>query len=123
MTPTLTPAPKGLGREARRLWRDTLKDFDLGPAELRLLEEACREVDLIEKIEAELDGADLVVTGSRHQPVANPLIQEVRQHRQTLRALLGALRLPDDEPDSWDGLSSSQRARKAALARWRKGPT
>lgn len=120
MTQRTPPAPKGLGLEARRLWQGTLKDFDLGPAELRLLEEACREVDLIERIEAELTGAALVVTGSRHQPVANPLVQEVRQHRQTVRALLGALRLPDGEPDSWDGLSSSDRARKAALARWRK---
>lgn len=115
MTPTLTPAPKGLGLEARRLWRGTLKDFDLGPAELRILEDACREVELIERLEAELQGADLVVIGSRHQPVVNPLIQEIRQHRGVLKQLLGALRLPDDaDSASWDGLSASDRGRRLA---------
>ena len=69
MSRSTPPAPKGLGLEARRLWRDILKDFDLGPAELRILEDACREVDLIDRLEAAIDGADLVVTGSRHQPV------------------------------------------------------
>ena len=57
--------------EARRFWRDILKEFTLGPAELRILEDAVREIDLIEKMEAELEGADLVVYGSRGQPVSN----------------------------------------------------
>ena len=116
------PAPKGLSMEARRFWRDILKEFTLGPAELRILEDAVREIDLIEKMEAELEGADLVVYGSRGQPVANPLAQEIRLHRGVLKQLLGALRLPEDEsPDSWDGISASERARRAAMARWRRG--
>lgn len=115
-----TPAPKGLALEGRRLWRDVLKEFDLGPAELRILEDACREVDLIDMIEAELAGADLVVTGSQGQPVAHPLAQEIRLHRAVLRQLLGALRLPEEEDDSWSGLSTSERGRKAAMARWKK---
>ncbi len=120
MSRTNPPAPKGLGLKARRLWRDILKDFQLGPAELRILEDACREVDLIERIETELDGADLVVRGSQGQPVANPLTQEVRLHRAVLRQLLGALRLPEDDQDSWSGLSTSERGCRAAMARWRK---
>ena len=106
--------------EARRFWRDILKEFTLGPAELRILEDAVREIDLIEKMEAELEGADLVVYGSRGQPVANPLAQEIRLHRGVLKQLLGALRLPDDDQDSWDGLTASERARRASMARWRK---
>jgi len=120
-TQSIAPAPKGLGMEARRLWRDTLKEFQLGPAELRLMEDACREVDLIERLESELDGADLVVRGSQGQPVANPLAQELRLHRGVLRQLLGALRLPEEgDADSWSGLSTSERGRRAAMARWRK---
>lgn len=120
MPTTMPPAPKGLALEGRRVWRDTLKEFELGPAELRILEDACREVDLIEEIEAELDGADLVVHGSQGQPVANPLIQEIRLHRGVLRQLLAALRLPNDDQESRDGITSSERARRAAVARWRK---
>ena len=121
MASSIPPAPKGLALEGRRLWRETLKEFTLGPAEMRLLEDACREVDLIETLQTELHGADLVVKGSRHQPVANPLLQEIRQHRGVLRQLLGALRLPDeDDSDTWSGLSTSERGRRAALARWRK---
>ncbi len=58
------PPPK-LALNSRRLWRDILKDFQLGPAELRILEDACREVDLIDRIERELEKADLVVHGSQ----------------------------------------------------------
>jgi len=121
-TQSIPSAPKGLGLEARRLWRDTLKEFQLGPTELRLLEDACREIHLIELLETELEGADLVVRGSQGQPVANPLAQEVRLHRGVLRQLFTALRLPEVENvDSWDGLSTSERGRRAALARWRRG--
>ncbi len=119
--PNNPPAPKGVGLEARRLWRDVLKDFQLGPAELRILEDACREMDLIGRMEDDLEGADLVVRGSQRQPAPNPLVQEVRLHRAVLRQLLGALRLPDDDLESWDGLTASERARRAASARWRKG--
>jgi hypothetical protein len=49
------------------------------------------------------------------------LIQEARQQRALLASLLSRLDLPeaaDGGENPWDGLSASQRARKAARARY-----
>lgn len=54
-----------------------------------LLAQAQRTLDEIAKLQAELDGGDLVVTGSMGQPVANRLLGELRQHRLLLLRLLG----------------------------------
>lgn len=108
-------APTGLAAKARRLWTDLTSAYDLRPDELRLLEDACREVDLIERLEAELKGSPLMVRGSQGQQVASPLVQELRQHRSTLRSLLGALKLPEDPAEAGN---RSESARAAAMARW-----
>lgn len=116
-------APKHLGKEGSKLWKAVVKQFELGPAEARILEDACREVDLIEKLEEELrdPATELTVTGSMGQPVSNPLIQEVRQHRGMVKTLLAALKLPDDpETEAREKANRSQSAREAAMARWRK---
>jgi len=112
--------PQGLGRKARRLWRGITTVYELRPDEARVLEDACREIDLIERLEEELakPETDLIVHGSMGQPVANPLVQEIRQHRATLRQLLASLKLPDDEGGQVD---ASTQAREAAARRWRRG--
>lgn len=119
-------APKNLGKEAKKLWKGVTETFDLSATELRILEDACREVDLIEKLEEALwDPANpqpLTVRGSQGQPVANPLIQEIRQHRQVVKTLLGALKLPEEPAADQSGSGNrSTSAREAAMARWRKG--
>ena len=113
-------APTKLGAKSRRLWRWATSTYELRGDELRLLEDACREVDLIERLEKELARGDLVVAGSMGQPVTNPLLQELRQHRLVLRSLLGALHLPDEESTP-AASSRSSSAREAANARWRRG--
>ena len=113
-------APQGLGPKARRIWREITVVYDLRPDELRVLEDACREIDLIERLEQGLDGAKLLVKGSMGQPVANPLVQEIRQHRATLQRLLGSLKLPDDPAADGDPRAASNAARDAAGARWRR---
>jgi hypothetical protein len=112
------PAPDGLGDAGASLWADVSSRYDLRPDELRVLEAACREQDLIVRLDAALVGADLIVRGSQGQPVANPLVQELRQHRSTLRGLLGQLKLPDE--DGRVAASTSAQARKAANARWKR---
>lgn len=107
--------PKNLGKKGRALWDDVLAGFDLGPHEIRLLEDACREIDLIERLETSLRDAPLTVKGSQGQEVANPLVQELRQHRNSLKGLLGALNLPDDGRGA---VLRQTRARRAAGARW-----
>ncbi|MFI5670467.1 hypothetical protein [Streptomyces sp. NPDC051704] len=118
---SLPEPPDGLGRRSARLWEDIVEGQELRTDELRVLEDACREVDLIERMHAELQGAPLVVKGSMGQDVANPLVQELRQHRALVARLLGSLKLSDEDGEEYDARARSSQARKAALTRWR-GP-
>jgi phage terminase small subunit len=90
--------------------------------ELRLLEDYCREVDLVDRMEAEVRGAELLVAGSMGQPVIHPLVAELRQHRSTLVRMMSALGLPDDaEGAAAKAAKVSEQARAAAGARWARG--
>lgn len=123
-TPKSPPTPRNLGEAGAELWRQIATDgnYELRPDELRVLEDACREADLIDAIEAQLS-ADIAagcftVKGSMGQPVVNPLISEQRQHRSTLAGLLGKLKLPDEDSDV--SAPRSTQARSAAQSRWGK---
>lgn len=111
--------------DSHLLWR---------PDDIAVLHEACATRDLIASLTGETKSAPAMMPGSRGQQVINPAIQELRQQRQLLASLLRQLGLPDHEgkvegkagsgesPEpkgEWDGLSASQRARKAAGKRWR----
>lgn len=78
------------------VWDSVTDKYELRRDELRLLEDACREMDLIDRMTAELADRDFFTVGSMGQPVVSPLVAEVRQHRMTLTSLLRALKLPDD---------------------------
>ena len=116
---TTKKAPAGLGPKAKRLWADITGGYALRVDELRILEDACREVDLIEGMEAELRGAtdlgDWLVKGSQGQEVAHPLIGELRAHRSLLAQLLGKLKLPDADETP---VSRSEAGRALVNARW-----
>ncbi|WP_228002151.1 hypothetical protein [Nocardia australiensis] len=111
------PLPKGLKAGGRKLWTDVVGKWDLRPDELRVLREAAGEVDLIDTLEQAAESAELIVRGSQGQPVINPLISELRQHRATLAGLLRSLKLPDETDTSE---ARSTQARAAANARWSK---
>lgn len=119
-------APAALGDAGRALWGSiTLwgsKDLDdllLRPDDLAVLHEACATRDLIARLAEATKSAPVMMAGSRGQEVINPAIQELRQQRQLLASLLRQLGLPDyEDGEGWDGLTSSQRARKAAGKRW-----
>jgi hypothetical protein len=93
--------------------------WEFRPDELQILADACGEADLIAQMERERikAGFKLIVRGSQGQDVINPLISELRQHRSTMKTLLGALKLPDDGEEVTPGMRSSV-ARAAANARW-----
>lgn len=112
-------APRGLSVKGRKLWRDVTSQYQLRVDELRVLEDACREVDIIERLEDEMEDAPLTVHGSMGQPVANPLIQELRMHRSVLARLLGNLKFPD-APAAGGAVptSASSSARALAAQRW-----
>lgn len=123
--------PSKLRARARRLWDDVTDTYQLRPDELAILVDACRELDIVDRLERELDGADAMVRGSMGQPVVNPLLAEVRQHRSCAQRLLNSLKLPDDPGEQGAGSSGSSsssstasrstQARAAAAARWRRG--
>lgn len=114
-----TPAPKNLGTRGLRFWNKVTGMYKLRPDELVVLEDACREMAMIDQLEAAMKDEPMIMSGSMGQPVVNPLVPELRQHRATLKALLAQLKLPDQSEDavSAEGPRSTQ-ARDAAKSRW-----
>ena len=112
--------PKGLTRTAGALWRSVTSTYDLRVDELRVLEDACYEMALIDFLEEHRrsDEFELFVKGSQGQPVTNPVLAELRQHRSALRQLLRQLNLPDEDGRAAESRSSA--ARDAANARWKR---
>lgn len=110
--------PAKLAAKGSSLWDEIAGRYDLRPDELRTLEDACREADLVERLEVELREAPLMVKGSMGQLVSSPLVSELRQHRATLNGLLKSMRLPEDAA-AVENVSSQARA--AARARWSRG--
>jgi len=107
------PTPTSLGLEGKRLWRETAKIYALRQDELETLRAACAELDLITLMEKELVGQPLTVKGSQGQLVAHPLVQELRQHRSTMSALIRSLKLPDS-----DAGASVNAQRTGGQSRW-----
>lgn len=100
------------------MWVGVTDRWELRPDELRVLEDACREATLVDKIEAALKSEELVTDGSTGQVRAHPLLSEVRQHRVAMTSLLARLTLPDDEAEGRQEAARSEHARSAAIARW-----
>jgi hypothetical protein len=113
-------APKGLGDAGRRMWRSLTTGAGLTyrADELVTLEGACRTADLIAELDEVIAREPTMLDGSMGQKVVHPAVQEVRLQRQLLASLLSRLDLPEEGDEigtsEWDGLSASQRARKAA---------
>ena len=109
--------PSGLEQGGRTLWSSVVDRYELRPDELRTLEDACREADLVDGLRDALAESTYMIEGSQGQLVINPLVSEVRQHRMVLRSLMAALKLPEEGRADGAGERSSQ-ARAAAQARW-----
>ena len=109
--------PQSLSAAGRRLWRGVVGAYELSPAEMELLRQACRTVDLLDRLDVELLDEPLTVTGSTGQPRANPLLASSAEQRRTLAGLMRDLALP--MPDEVEGRRRSPAAQVAAQARWR----
>lgn len=111
--------PTGLKAPGKRLWAAVAGLYVLTPAELAMLEQACRTADELDRLERAVRALpDLVVTGSMGQPRMHPLLSELRAHRVLLERLTTALNLPDEWEES--GLRAGQRhAQRAAQGRWK----
>jgi len=94
-----------------------LSEYELNEAEVRLLTEAARTVDELERLRDALVDAEPLVAGSTGQPKPNGLFEEVRRHRETLQRLCAAMAIPKvGEEEGEPG--SSAKARRAAQVRW-----
>jgi hypothetical protein len=114
--------PSSLGEQGRALWDSVIPQFELRPDELRILIDACREADLIERLHEALLNAPLVTRGSMGQEVASPFVSELRQHRATLSQLLSKIKIPDTPGTAARRKAkTSENARLAARARWGTG--
>lgn len=111
------PAPDGLGERALRLWAGVTTAYDLRVDDVIVLEDACREIDLIDRLEDDMPTSGFTVKGGYGSTLINPVIPELRQHRALLAKLLGQLKLPDD-PGTGATEDASTAARRAANARW-----
>lgn len=93
--------------------------LQLDAREVALLTAACREADVLARIEDELADAPVTTVGAQGQTVAHPLIGEARRSRQTVAALLRQIGLEDPavaSPGSGSRTTPWQ-ARAAAQAR------
>lgn len=113
--------PRGLA-SSLSFWRSAVKDYDLRLDERRVLEDACREMDLIDRLQSAIDSPDFELTtkGSMGQVVSDPLIQEIRQHRTVVARLLAGLKLPEESAGAKPAAGRSTSARQAANASWGK---
>src|SRR5690606_4877888 len=123
--------PAGLGPAGTQLWESVTAEYELGPAELRLLEDAAAEAHLIEAMQNAWQdlGRPMTALGSQKQVIAHPLLQELRQHRSALRQLILSMKLPQDDDSEEDSLlisaprkpmSRTESAKIAAAARWKR---
>ena len=120
-----TPAPQQppsqpiaeLGPAGEALWARITAVYELSPAELEVLWQACATADLIDYAQAALEDAPLVVKGSVGQDRAHPLLSKVAEQRVTLARLLRELALP--QPGEIEGVVRNPAKQAAAQARWR----
>jgi hypothetical protein len=66
--------PNGLDNEGRKLWREIVGTFDVveEPHKRRILFDACKTADLIDRLDAAMEGQQLTAKGSTGQLVIHP---------------------------------------------------
>jgi phage terminase small subunit len=117
-------APKGLGNTGRSTWRQILDDLDpeleFDARELAILRTACRQADLVTQLEQAVKKDGVMIQGAAGQRRLNATVTELRQSRLAFARLLGELGIPVDsgKPET----AASQRARRAAHAKWGTQP-
>jgi hypothetical protein len=99
------------------LWRAVTGTYELSPAELETLRQACRVADLLARLDAVLMTEDPVQESAAGTPKAHPLLAASADQRRVLDQLMRSLALP--MPDEVTGRRRSPAAVAAAQARWR----
>lgn len=95
-------APSGLGARARRLWDALAGELADRPADLVLLEEACRITDRLDALDRILQARPKALASVRFYEtrpqdavlVVDAALSEARQQASTLRQILTSLKQP-----------------------------
>lgn len=91
--------PKGLGYQGQKLWKSVMDEYDLDrePAKLRILFDACKMADAIDRLDKEAAKSPLIVRGSYQQPVLHPAVAGAQTARSLLAQLLARLNFAEPE--------------------------
>lgn len=108
-------APNGLKARGKRFWAEILEEFELSNAEMTILHEACRCLDRLDALTAQITADGVTTTGSMGQIVVHPAVQEARQQQLALDRLIRALGLPPDEERPPLHVMGTEAARNARL--------
>ena len=84
-----------LGLAGHAVWAELAEVYDFAPGEAAIAVEICRTVDLLARLDSDLERSKLLVGGSRGQVRPNPLLAVVADQRRVLAALWASLDLPD----------------------------
>lgn len=95
----MSDVPDDLADDGRgaRFWSAAVGEYRLRCDELELLAEACRLLDLQDRLREAVEADGIMVSGSRGQLAVNPALTELRQVRHQTRLHLSALKLPDPD--------------------------
>jgi hypothetical protein len=88
--------PAGLKIGGQRLWDRVLGDFELAEHEQAVLLQACRTVDILDRLQVVIDDGAVVVESPQGLKT-NPAIVEFRQQAVTLAKCMAALRIPAED--------------------------
>jgi hypothetical protein len=111
-----------LGPAGRRFLAAYEAEFDTNPHELEILRMAARCLDEVTRLTLLLVDAPYALKGSRGAVMSNPLLQELRAHRASFVALVGAVNI-EGEKSAAVATVVSDLARHAARKRWQKHNT
>jgi hypothetical protein len=108
--------PNDSSEGAQALWYALLGAYEFNLGEMAILEQVVNTKSLMDEVEADWrrDGSPMTAAGSMGQPVTDPRIQELRQHRSQYASLLKALSLPAD--------GGNEKRRPGRPTRFNSGP-
>ncbi|NUP74770.1 MAG: hypothetical protein HOQ07_09010 [Sinomonas sp.] len=85
--------PAGLARRGSKLWKQAVETWQLSPAHLVLLEEACRITDRLDVLNAIILQGSVQVNGDEgERPDIQGVLAETRQQQGALRMLIAEIR-------------------------------
>lgn len=108
-----------LKERGRAFWDAAQEEYEFDIHEAEVLLEACRGLDMIDRLAEAVAEAGVMVAGSQGQPVLNAAVSELRQQQAAVTRLLTQLNLDSAEVGAVLTAKQAQ-ARAAAQARWRE---